>query len=57
MNVVIHFSRSLSQVGYGDIYCQTSLGKIFIVVYILVAMGIFANAVPEIVQIVGNRPR
>ena len=43
--------------GYGDIYCQTSLGKIFIVVYILVAMGIFANAVPEIVQIVGNRPR
>ena len=46
-----------SQVGYGDIYCQTSLGKIFIVFYILVAMGIFANAVPELVQIIGNRPK
>ncbi len=47
----------LFQVGYGDIYCTTDWGKVFSVFYILFAISLFTNFVPELVQIVGRRPK
>ncbi|GBM85810.1 Calcium-activated potassium channel slowpoke [Araneus ventricosus] len=47
----------MSTVGYGDIYCQTSLGRGFIVLFILVGLAVFASCIPEIIDLVGTRPK
>lgn len=47
----------MSTVGYGDIYCQTVLGRSFIVVFILVGLAVFASCIPEIVDLIGSRPK
>ncbi|GIY62021.1 calcium-activated potassium channel slowpoke [Caerostris darwini] len=46
---------TMSTVGYGDIYCQTSLGRAFIVFFILVGLAVFASCIPEILELLGNR--
>ena len=46
-----------STVGYGDICVRTSLGKLAVILYLLVAIASFANFVPEIVELLGNRPK
>ncbi len=46
-----------SQVGYGDIYCVTDWGRVFIVIYVTGGFSVFANFLPELAQILGNRPR
>ncbi|XP_059098255.1 calcium-activated potassium channel slowpoke-like isoform X2 [Tigriopus californicus] len=48
---------TMSTVGYGDIFCVTDWGRIFIIFYVCQALVMFANFLPEIVQLVGNRPR
>ncbi|CAL1293388.1 unnamed protein product [Larinioides sclopetarius] len=48
---------TMSTVGYGDIYCQTSLGRGFIVLFILVGLAVFASCIPEIIDLVGTRPK
>ncbi|GFY79264.1 calcium-activated potassium channel slowpoke [Trichonephila inaurata madagascariensis] len=48
---------TMSTVGYGDIYCQTSLGRAFIVFFILVGLAVFASCIPEILELVGTRPK
>ena len=45
------------QVGYGDIYPQTDSGKVFIVLYMMGALAMFANFVPEIGRLIGDRPK
>lgn len=47
----------MSTVGYGDIYCQTVLGRSFIVLFILVGLAVFASCIPEIVDLIGSRPK
>ncbi|ESO07764.1 hypothetical protein HELRODRAFT_130526, partial [Helobdella robusta] len=42
---------TMSTVGYGDEYCITVLGKIFIVVFLFGAIAMFASSVPEIIEI------
>ncbi|XP_067937566.1 calcium-activated potassium channel slowpoke-like isoform X2 [Watersipora subatra] len=39
-------------VGYGDIYCETTLGKLFMVFIIMAGLAIFASAIPEIYELV-----
>ncbi|KAG8199714.1 hypothetical protein JTE90_022160 [Oedothorax gibbosus] len=48
---------TMSTVGYGDIYCETSLGRAFIVLFILVGLAVFASCIPEIIDLVGTRPK
>ncbi|KAI1285718.1 Calcium-activated potassium channel slowpoke [Halotydeus destructor] len=48
---------TMSTVGYGDIYCQTMLGRSFIVLFILVGLAVFASCIPEIVDLIGSRPK
>ncbi|XP_054706428.1 calcium-activated potassium channel slowpoke-like [Uloborus diversus] len=48
---------TMSTVGYGDIYCVTSLGRGFIVLFILVGLAVFASCIPEIIDLVGTRPK
>ncbi|OTF80273.1 hypothetical protein BLA29_004458 [Euroglyphus maynei] len=44
----------MSTVGYGDIHCTTTLGRTFIVLFILVGLAVFASLVPEITELVGH---
>ncbi|XP_076368256.1 calcium-activated potassium channel slowpoke-like isoform X2 [Tachypleus tridentatus] len=48
---------TMSTVGYGDIYCETTLGRAFIVFFILVGLAVFASCIPEILELVGTRPK
>ncbi|RWS30797.1 calcium-activated potassium channel slowpoke-like isoform X10, partial [Leptotrombidium deliense] len=48
---------TMSTVGYGDIYCKTILGRAFIVLFILVGLAVFASCIPEILELVGSRPK
>ncbi|XP_022242664.1 calcium-activated potassium channel slowpoke-like [Limulus polyphemus] len=48
---------TMSTVGYGDIYCKTMLGRAFIVFFILVGLAVFASCIPEILELVGTRPK
>ncbi|KFM61376.1 Calcium-activated potassium channel slowpoke, partial [Stegodyphus mimosarum] len=48
---------TMSTVGYGDIYCETTLGRGFIVFFILVGLAVFASCIPEIIDLVGTRPK
>lgn len=48
---------TMSTVGYGDICCKTTLGRAFIVFFILVGLAVFASCIPEILELVGTRPK
>ncbi|XP_067139806.1 calcium-activated potassium channel slowpoke-like isoform X3 [Centruroides vittatus] len=48
---------TMSTVGYGDIYCHTTLGRAFIVLFILVGLAVFASCIPEIIELVGTRAK
>ncbi|KAK2146163.1 hypothetical protein LSH36_628g03007 [Paralvinella palmiformis] len=48
---------TMSTVGYGDIYCITTIGRIFMVVFILGALAMFASFIPEMMEIFGRRQR
>ena len=43
--------------GYGDIFCITTLGKGFQVLFLTVGLAMFASAIPEIVELLGNRTK
>ncbi|XP_046392564.1 calcium-activated potassium channel slowpoke isoform X21 [Ischnura elegans] len=46
---------TMSTVGYGDVYCQTVLGRTFLVFFLLVGLAVFASWIPEITELAGNR--
>uniref|UniRef100_A0A5K3FL20 BK channel n=1 Tax=Mesocestoides corti TaxID=53468 RepID=A0A5K3FL20_MESCO len=48
---------TMTTVGYGDFTCQTTTGRAFMVVFILGALAVFANAVPEIADILDSRTK
>ncbi|XP_031787472.1 slowpoke isoform X10 [Nasonia vitripennis] len=48
---------TMSTVGYGDVYCQTILGRTFLVFFLLVGLAMFASSIPEIIELVGNRSK
>ncbi|XP_063237374.1 calcium-activated potassium channel slowpoke isoform X5 [Bacillus rossius redtenbacheri] len=48
---------TMSTVGYGDIYCDTVLGRTFLVFFLLVGLAIFASCIPEIIDLIGTRPK
>lgn len=45
---------TMSTVGYGDITCETTIGKGFIIIFIIGSMCLFARNIDVIVQIVGK---
>ncbi|XP_040063104.1 calcium-activated potassium channel slowpoke isoform X2 [Ixodes scapularis] len=54
---VYYLIVTMSTVGYGDVYCQTTLGQVFIVLFILVGLAVFASCIPEILELIGTRPK
>eukprot|EP00096_Caligus_rogercresseyi_P010021 TRINITY_DN3525_c0_g1_i2.p1 TRINITY_DN3525_c0_g1~~TRINITY_DN3525_c0_g1_i2.p1 ORF type:complete len:647 (-),score=172.79 TRINITY_DN3525_c0_g1_i2:450-2390(-) len=48
---------TMSTVGYGDVYCQTSIGRAFQVLFLLVGLALFASCIPEIIDLIGTRPK
>ncbi|XP_029572461.1 calcium-activated potassium channel subunit alpha-1 [Salmo trutta] len=48
---------TMSTVGYGDLELRTTLGRLFVIIFIFIGLGLFANFVPEVVQIIINRKR
>uniref|UniRef100_A0A8C4R7V4 BK channel n=1 Tax=Eptatretus burgeri TaxID=7764 RepID=A0A8C4R7V4_EPTBU len=48
---------TMSTVGYGDVYAKTTLGKLFMVFFILGGLAMFASSVPEIIELIGNRKK
>ncbi|XP_013915623.1 PREDICTED: potassium channel subfamily U member 1-like [Thamnophis sirtalis] len=46
---------TMSTVGYGDVVVQTTIGRVFILFFIVAGLILFANLVPEIADIVGSR--
>ncbi|XP_046821882.1 calcium-activated potassium channel slowpoke isoform X25 [Vespa crabro] len=46
---------TMSTVGYGDVYCQTILGRTFLVFFLLVGLAVFASWIPEITELAANR--
>ncbi|XP_014605571.1 calcium-activated potassium channel slowpoke isoform X44 [Polistes fuscatus] len=46
---------TMSTVGYGDVYCQTVLGRTFLVFFLLVGLAVFASWIPEITELAANR--
>lgn len=45
---------TMSTVGYGDRFCITIAGKIFIIFFIIIAVALFASFIPEIIEIVSS---
>ncbi|KAL0133669.1 hypothetical protein PUN28_000960 [Cardiocondyla obscurior] len=48
---------TMSTVGYGDVYCQTVLGRTFLVFFLLVGLAMFASNIPEIIELVSRRSK
>ncbi|XP_065372405.1 calcium-activated potassium channel slowpoke isoform X23 [Calliphora vicina] len=48
---------TMSTVGYGDVYCETILGRTFLVFFLLVGLAIFASCIPEIIDLIGTRAK
>uniref|UniRef100_A0A5S6QWD3 BK channel n=1 Tax=Trichuris muris TaxID=70415 RepID=A0A5S6QWD3_TRIMR len=48
---------TMGTVGYGDICCKTSLGRLFMVFFILGGLAMFASYIPEIADLIGSRQK
>ncbi|XP_034244789.1 calcium-activated potassium channel slowpoke isoform X7 [Thrips palmi] len=46
---------TMSTVGYGDVYCNTVLGRTFLVFFLLVGLAVFASWIPEITALAAQR--
>ncbi|KAF6084175.1 potassium calcium-activated channel subfamily U member 1 [Phyllostomus discolor] len=46
-----------STVGFGDVVAKTSLGRTFIIFFTLGSLIIFANYIPEMVELFGNKKK
>ncbi|OXB75088.1 UNVERIFIED_CONTAM: hypothetical protein H355_015449 [Colinus virginianus] len=46
---------TMSTVGYGDVVVQTALGRAFIFFFIIGGLVLFANLIPEVLEIVQSR--
>uniref|UniRef100_A0A915K4N5 Uncharacterized protein n=1 Tax=Romanomermis culicivorax TaxID=13658 RepID=A0A915K4N5_ROMCU len=56
-NCVYFLVVTMGTVGYGDITCCTTCGRIFMVFFILGGLAMFASYVPEIADLIGSRPK
>ncbi|XP_059097030.1 calcium-activated potassium channel slowpoke-like [Tigriopus californicus] len=48
---------TMSTVGYGDIVCSTSIGRVFQILFLGVGLALFASCIPEIIDLIGTRPK
>ncbi|XP_017058284.1 calcium-activated potassium channel slowpoke isoform X30 [Drosophila ficusphila] len=48
---------TMSTVGYGDVYCETVLGRTFLVFFLLVGLAVFASWIPEITELAAQRSK
>ena len=50
-------SFHIFQVGYGDFSPGTQLGKFYLILFLFFGIVFFANSLPEIGALIGNRPK
>ncbi|KAL7018335.1 hypothetical protein ACKWTF_010719 [Chironomus riparius] len=48
---------TMSTVGYGDVFCETVLGRTFLVFFLLVGLAVFASWIPEITELAAQRSK
>ena len=48
---------TMSTVGYGDISCQTNLGRILTVLLLMVLITVFSLYVPELARLMMSQPK
>ncbi|PAA68277.1 hypothetical protein BOX15_Mlig031175g1 [Macrostomum lignano] len=46
---------TIATVGYGDVFCTTTTGRIFSALVIMGGLAVFANSIPEIADILSSR--
>jgi len=56
-NAVYFLMVTMSTVGYGDITCLTSVGRVFQLMFLAVGLMLFAGVLPEILELLGQRSK
>jgi len=56
-NAVYFLMVTMSTVGYGDITCGTSLGRVFQLMFLAVGLALFASVLPEILELLGSQSK
>jgi len=48
---------TMSTVGFGDITCKTSIGRVFQLMFLGVGLALFASVLPEILELIGAQSK
>lgn len=48
---------TMSTVGYGDIYCHTYFGKIFVMIFICIGLAMFTSYIPVILSFIASQSK
>jgi len=56
-NAVYFLMVTMSTVGYGDITCGTSLGRVVQLMFLAVGLALFASVLPEILELLGSQSK
>jgi len=56
-NVVYFIMVTMSTVGYGDITCYTSMGRVVQLMVLVVGLALFASVLPEILELLGSQSK
>jgi len=56
-NVVYFIMVTMSTVGYGDITCSTSMGRVVQLMVLVIGLALFASVLPEILELLGSQSK
>ncbi|XP_065651371.1 calcium-activated potassium channel subunit alpha-1 isoform X8 [Hydra vulgaris] len=56
-NCTYYLLVTMSTIGYGDIFCNTFLGKTFTMLFIFVGLGLFASYIPAITDYISSHSK
>ncbi|CAF4352276.1 unnamed protein product, partial [Rotaria sp. Silwood2] len=53
-NAIYFMIVTMTTVGYGDVYCKTYTGKIFMLLFLIAGLAFFATMIPEFSKLFGS---